>query len=102
MRRSLRSAAGPGGPESRGRGRSSQANLDVAKARGGGAMRYVHGLPGLALAAVEHAPEMPRITRADRIEVAPELRRDAGVGRVAQHARAPAVLDLPCDLGAEL
>src|SRR5207248_2186932 len=59
-------------------------------------------LVGLALAAVRRPPRGPFAGVAEAVERTPELRGDAGVGRVAQHAAARAVLDLPRDLRAEL
>src|SRR2546428_4765295 len=38
----------------------------------------------------------------DALPISPEVRRDAGVRRVAQHAAELAALDLPGDLRAEL
>ena len=59
------------------RARSRDPDLHVAKARRRGAVRHVHRLPGLALAAVRQAPEPPLGGRADGVERAPEARRDA-------------------------
>ena len=62
----------------------------------------VADLAGLALAAVRRAPERPLVGPAEHVHRRPEPRADAGVGRVAQHPAALAVLDLPADLAAEL
>src|SRR5439155_25260777 len=74
----------------------------VAEARWSGAVRDVHALTGLALAAVQHSPEPPLGPRADRVELRPELRRQAGVGGIAQQPSEPPALDLVRDLAAEL
>ena len=55
----------------------------------------LHELPRLALAAVHDAPQPPRRGRAHRVEPRPELRRHAGVARVAQHATQRAVRGSP-------
>src|SRR5204863_2421329 len=81
---------------------SRHANLHVAEARGGCAVRDAHRLAGLALAAVGEPPEPPFGLRADRVEAAPELGRPAAVARVAHEAAPLAVDDLPADLGGEL
>ena len=84
------------------RAHDRDADLHVAEARGERAVRDVRALARLALAAVRQPVQPPGVRSGDRVERAPELRRDAGVRRVAQHAPELAVLDLPRDLRAEL
>src|SRR5205823_784051 len=76
--------------------------LHVAEPCGGRAVRHVCALAGLALAAIRQPVEAPGVPARDGVERAPELRRDAGVGGVAEHAPALALLDLPRNLRAEL
>ena len=59
-------------------------------------------LAGLAFAAVGCAPHLPVLFVADGVAAAPELGRDAGVGRIFEQAAQFAVLDLVGDFGAEL
>src|SRR5437868_4044030 len=66
-------------------------------------MRHVSRLRWLALAAVRRAPDVPPLLAAHAAEAAPELRRDAGIRRLAeQAARQFAVFDLERGLAAEL
>src|SRR3954470_5434025 len=65
-------------------------------------MSRVPDLLRLALAAVRRPPELPLVATAEHVHGSPEPRADAGVGRVAQHSAALALLDLPADLAPEL
>src|SRR5688500_20216323 len=65
-------------------------------------MTGVTDLPGLSLAAVRSAPEGPLRLVAKHVQALPELRADAGVGRILDHPSALAILDLPADLATEL
>ena len=51
-------------------------------------MTGAHHLFRLALAAVRSAPQRPVIARADGVAGIPELRGDAAVARILQHADA--------------
>src|SRR5271165_1411249 len=77
-------------------------NFHVAKTRGTGAMAGAHDLLGLALAAVGNAPEHPVIAVGNGRAGVPELRADAAVGGILEHADALAVAYFPGDFGAEL
>src|ERR1017187_4949420 len=77
-------------------------DFDMAEARGTRAMAGAHDLLRLPLAAVGCAPEHPVLGSGDVRAGVPELRRDAAVARILQHADALAVPDLPADLAAEL
>src|ERR1022692_1971644 len=68
-------------------------DLDAAEARRTGAV---------ARAAVGRAPQHPVRGSGDGGAGVPELRRDAAVTRILQHADAFAVANLPADLAAEL
>src|SRR5215218_2220006 len=59
------------------------------------AVRDVRRLAGLALAAVRQALKPPRIATGDGVQRAPELGRDARVGRVPDEPAELAVADLP-------
>src|SRR5262249_9076388 len=89
-------------PRSRAPRSHAHADLNVAEPGRRGAVRHVRVLAGLPLAAVGQAVHPPRLATGDTVEGAPEGRRDARVGGVAQHAAEPAALDLPGDLGPEL
>ena len=78
------------------------AHANVAEARRRGAVAGAHGLHGLALAAIGRAPERPVVARADGVATIPELRGDAAVAGILEHAAFLAALDLPADLGGEL
>src|ERR1700728_3535818 len=77
-------------------------HLDIVEARGAGAVAGADHLLGLSLAAIRNAPQHPMIAIGDGGAGVPKLGGDPAVGRVLQHARAFAVLDLPGDLAAEL
>ena len=78
-------------------------DLDVAEARGRRAVRDVHHLARLALAAVRQAPQRATRSRAaDRVQGPPELRRDPRVERVPVQLAQLAAADLARDLGREL
>src|ERR1700690_2305969 len=77
-------------------------DLDAAEARGTSAVAGAHDLLRLALAAVGRTPEHPVPGSGDGRAGVPELRRDAAVAGILQHADALAVADLPADLAAEL
>src|ERR1035441_4512690 len=80
----------------------SAPDFDMAEARGTRAMAGAHDLLRLPLAAVGCAPEHPVLGSGDGRAGVPELRRDAAVARILQHADALAVADLPADFAAEL
>src|ERR1017187_2728696 len=77
-------------------------DLDAAEARRTGAVARAHDLLRLALAAVGRAPQHPVRGSGDGGAGVPELRGDAAVTRILQHADAFAVANLPADLAAEL
>src|ERR1700722_6429308 len=77
-------------------------HFDVVEARGTCAVAGADHLLGLSLAAIRHAPQHPMIAIGDGRAGIPELGGDAAVGRILEHANAPAVLDLPADLATEL
>src|SRR5262245_53859814 len=81
---------------------SRAADLHVAEPRGRRTVSDLHHLHRVALAAVLDAPELPLLAAGDGVTAAPEAWRDARVKRVAQHAGALAVLDLPGDFAREL
>src|SRR5437588_12490221 len=78
----------------------ADADLHVSEARGGGPVRHVRALAGLALAAVRQPVQPPLLAARDAVERAPEDGRDSGVGRVAQHPAELAALDLTGELRA--
>src|SRR5690242_20115472 len=77
-------------------------DLDLAESRGTGSVPRAHDLLGLALAAVGRAPERPVLRTRNRRTRVPELRADAAVTWILQHAHAFAVAYLPGDLATEL
>src|SRR5439155_16036794 len=77
-------------------------DLHVPEAGPLAAVPDVGGLARLALATVRRAQEPVAGGVADRITAAPELVRDAGVGRVAVKLSELAALDLPGGLRGEL
>src|SRR5579864_8883222 len=80
----------------------SAPHLDPAKPCRRRSMSRTHHLLRLAFTAVRRSPQRPFIARTDCIQRIPELGGDSRVRRVLQHAYAPAVLDLPPHLAAEL
>src|ERR1700716_2994532 len=74
----------------------------MLEARRRRAVRDVGRLRRLALAAIGQAPDFPFGTPGDRVAGVPELRRDAGIGRVLEKPAALAVDDLVGKLRAEL
>src|SRR5207247_635809 len=78
------------------------ADLDGAEPRGTGTVTRAHHLFGLSLAAVGRAPESPMLRPGDSGAGVPELRADAAVAGILEHADALAFADLPGDLAAEL
>src|SRR2546428_102113 len=82
--------------------RKCRANLDVAEPRRSGAVAGAHGLHGLALSAIRSPPERPVFPRADGVATVPELRGDAAVAGVFQHARFLPAFDLPADFRGKL
>src|SRR5580658_3279850 len=80
----------------------SAPDLDAAETRRTRAVAGTHDLLRLALAAVGRAPQHPMIGSGDGCAGVPELRSDAAVTRILQHADALSVTDLPADLAAEL
>src|SRR6185437_7642491 len=79
-----------------------RSHFNVAKSRRTCTMARAHYLLWLAFAAIWRAPKRPLVARADRVHGIPKVCGDARVGRVLQHPRAFAVLDLPADFGAKL
>src|SRR5271157_2993524 len=77
-------------------------HLHFAKACRGCAVAGSHGLHGLALAAVRHAPQRPVLGAADGVAGIPEFCGNAAVARVLQHARLLAGANLPANFGPEL
>src|SRR6202035_5393515 len=77
-------------------------DLDVLEARRRGAVRDMRRLRRLALAAVGQPPDRPFTATGDCVVGVPELRRDAGIGRVLDQPAALAVDDFVGQLGAEL
>src|SRR5215510_3941233 len=65
-------------------------------------MACAHGLHGLTLAAIWSAPESPKLFAANRVAGIPELRGDAAVARIFQHANLLAAFDFPADFSREL
>src|SRR5580692_4610325 len=63
-------------------------DLDATEARGAGAVAGAHDLLGLSLAAVGRAPQHPVFRSGDGRAGVPELRRDAAVAGILQHADA--------------
>src|SRR6266852_233793 len=78
------------------------ADLDSRESRRARSVTCPHHLLGLALAAVRRAPQRPMLRPRDRRAGVPDLRADAAVARILQHARALAVPNLPGDLAPEL
>src|SRR5579864_2481518 len=81
---------------------SGGVHAHVAEATRRRAVADVDGLARLSLAAVDHAQHLPLVGPGDGVAGAPELRGDAAVQRIAHQPGAPAVLDQPPVLGAEL
>src|ERR1035441_7719033 len=77
-------------------------NFNVAEARGAGAVARAHYLFRMALAAVRNAPKGPVLRPGDGRTGVPELRRNAAIAGVLQHAHPLAAAHLPGDLAAEL
>src|SRR6516225_6136202 len=77
-------------------------HLYLAEARRGGSVSGTHRLHGLALAARGNSPQCPVLQPTDGVTGIPELGGDAAVARVFEHARFPAALNFPADLGAKL
>src|SRR5438309_5091392 len=77
-------------------------DLDFAESRRARSVSRPHHLLWLALAAVGCAPKRPVLGPRDRHAGVPELRADAAVTRVLQHADALPIADFPGDLAAEL
>src|ERR1022692_2751059 len=77
-------------------------DFDFAETRGAGAVAGAHHLLGLAFATIGDAPQRPVFASRDGRAGVPELRRDAAVAGVLQHADALAVAHLPGDFAAEL
>src|SRR5690242_10445019 len=77
-------------------------DFDVAESRRARSMSRPHHLLGLPLATVGRAPERPVFRSRNGRAGIPELRTDAAVAGVLQHARALTVANLPADLAAEL
>src|SRR5205085_4883229 len=67
-------------------------DLHVPEPPGSGAVRDVRALPELALPAVRQPVQAPFVGAGDRVERAPETRRDARVARVPEHPPEPTVL----------
>ena len=61
-------------------------DADLAESGRRGAVGHLGDLARLALAAVHHGPGAPRLGTADEVARVPESRRDALVGRIAEHA----------------
>src|ERR1700689_697368 len=76
-------------------------HFDVVEARGACAVTGADHLLGLSFAAIRNAPQHPMVAIRDGGAGIPKLSGDAAVGRVLEHARALAVLDLPGDLATE-
>src|SRR5437588_10869396 len=77
-------------------------DFNLAETRRAGAVARAHHLLGRPLAAIRDAPQRPMFGAGDGDAGVPELGRNAAVTRVLEHARAPAVPNLPGDLAAEL
>src|SRR5579885_3315448 len=77
-------------------------DLDVVKARRTGAVPGADYLLGLPFAAIRHAPQDPVVAVGDGLAGIPKFRGDAAVGGILEHPHAPAVVNLPGDLAAEL
>src|SRR5438046_475037 len=80
----------------------SAPDFDLSEARRAGAVPGPHHLFRLPLAAIRNAPQVPVRAPGDGIASVPELRRNAAIARVLEHADAFAVADLPARLAAEL
>src|SRR5215472_7906589 len=78
------------------------AHLDVAKACRSGPVAGTHGLHGLPLPAVRRAPQSPVLLAANGVAGIPELRANAAVAGIFQHANFLAAFNFPADLGGEL
>src|SRR5216683_3066165 len=65
-------------------------------------MARAHGLHRLAFATIGRAPKRPVVEFADGIAGIPELRGDAAVAGIFQHADFFSALDLPSDLSRKL
>src|SRR6476660_8923213 len=66
------------------------------------AVRHALALRRLALGVATDAELLPVLRAGDRVEVAPEVRRDRVVGDIGHRAHLLAVLDLPERAAAEL
>src|SRR5215471_17141155 len=75
-------------------------DFDLAETRRASAVAGTHYLFGLALAAVGHAPESPMLAPGDGDARIPELRGNAAIAGILQHADALAIADLPADFAA--
>src|SRR5215213_5581253 len=80
----------------------ADADLDVAEPRARHRVADMTGLAGLTLAAVRRAEHHVAPLVADGVARAPELVRDARVGRILEQPTLLAALDLVGDLGREL
>src|SRR5262245_6633677 len=65
-------------------------------------MAGAHRLHRLTLAAIRSAPESPIFSTANRVAGIPELRGDAAITRIFEHADFLAALDLPANFRGEL
>src|ERR1700730_14202815 len=75
-------------------------NLDLAETRGAGAVARTHHLLRLSFAAIGHAPQCPVVAVGDGVTGVPELRRDAAIAWVLEHADALTMTNLPAHLAA--
>src|SRR5258708_35219585 len=65
-------------------------------------MARAHGLHRLAFAAIGRAPKRPVVELADGVAGIPDLRGDAAVAGIFQHADFFSAFDLPADFGGKL
>src|ERR1700682_5465837 len=77
-------------------------DADFSEARRASTVAGAHHLLGLPFAAVGYAPQGPMVAPGDGRAGIPELRRNAAIAGVLQHAHALAAADLPADFTAEL
>src|SRR5947207_1401294 len=77
-------------------------DLDVAKTHRARAVTGPHHLLGLALSTIRRPPQRPVLRAGDGRAGIPELRGDAAIARILQHADALAVAYLPSDFATEL
>src|SRR6185295_14959878 len=78
------------------------ADFQVAEARWAGAVPGAHHLLGLSLSTVGRAPQGPVLRACYGRAGIPELRRNAAVTGVFEHADAFPIPDLPANFAAEL